>query len=143
MEGAYHEFQLALKSKHAARYERTSAALWIATSRVIQKHGIPAPIDLLIYSRATLLYDTLCARLDPTFNYNRDYSRYGKDATRKSRRRVRRAVRTRLRKGLTGNDYATIEAVSQTASEGGCGDCSPCRMTSCNCRMRLRSGSLS
>src|SRR5262249_43501978 len=71
MEAAYHQFQLALKSKHSAWYERTSAALWIATIGVIRRHGIPAPIDLLIYSRATLLYDTLCARLDPSFNYNR------------------------------------------------------------------------
>jgi hypothetical protein len=118
MEGAYHQFQLALKSKHAAWYERTSAALWIATISIIQKHGIPAPIDLLIYSRGTLLYDTLCARLDPTFDYNREYTRYGQDATRKSRKRVRRAVQRRVQKGLTGSDYATLEAIGQTAGEG-------------------------
>jgi hypothetical protein len=118
MEAAYHQFQLALKSKHAAWYERTSAALWIATIGVIRRHGIPAPIDLLIYSRATLLYDTLCARLDPTFNYNREYNRYGKDAMRKARRRVRRAWRTRLRKGFTDSDYATLETIGATANEG-------------------------
>jgi predicted unusual protein kinase regulating ubiquinone biosynthesis (AarF/ABC1/UbiB family) len=118
MEAAYHQFQLALKSKHAAWYERTSAALWIATISVIRRHGIPAPIDLLIYSRATLLYDTICARLDPSFNYNREYSRYGRDATRRARKRVRRGMRRRLQKGLTDSDYATLEAIGQTANEG-------------------------
>ena len=118
MEAAYHQFQLALKSKHAAWYERTSAALWIATIGVIRRHGIPAPVDLLIYSRATLLYDTICARLDPSFNYNREYNRYGKDATRRARKRVRRAIQRRLRGGPTDSDYATIEAISATAGEG-------------------------
>jgi ubiquinone biosynthesis protein len=118
MEAAYHQFILALKSKHAAWYERTSAALWIATIGVIRRHGIPAPIDLLIYSRATLLYDTICARLNPAFNYNREYDRYAKDAMAKARTRVRRAVRRRLDRGLTDSDYASLEAVASTASEG-------------------------
>ena len=118
MEAAYHQFHLALKSKHAAWYERTSAALWIATIGVIRRHGIPAPVDLLIYARATLLYDTICARLDPTFNYNREYRRYARDAMRKSRRRVRRAIRRRMRGGLTDSDYSAMETVAATASEG-------------------------
>ena len=79
--------------------------------------GIPAPIDLLIYSRATLLYDTICARLDPTFNYYREYNRYGTDAIHKARRRVRRAVRRRLDRGLTDSDYASLETLASTASE--------------------------
>jgi len=118
MEAAYHQFQLALKSKHAAWYERTSAALWMATIGVIQRHGIPAPVDLLIYARATLLYDTICARLDRSFNYPREYRRYAADATRKARRRVRRAIRRRLEGGLTDSDYAGLEAVAATANEG-------------------------
>jgi hypothetical protein len=65
-----------------------------------------------------LLYDTICARLDPTFNYNREYNRYGKDATRRARKRVRRAIQRRLRGGPTDSDYATIEALSATAGEG-------------------------
>jgi predicted unusual protein kinase regulating ubiquinone biosynthesis (AarF/ABC1/UbiB family) len=118
MEAAYHQFQLALKSKHAAWYERTSAALWMATIGIIRKHGIPAPVDLLIYARATLLYDTICARLDPSFNYPREYRRYGADATRKASRRVKRAIRRRLDRGLTNSDYAGLEAVAATANEG-------------------------
>jgi predicted unusual protein kinase regulating ubiquinone biosynthesis (AarF/ABC1/UbiB family) len=118
MEAAYHQFQLALKSKHAAWYERTSAALWMATIGVIQKYGIPAPVDLLIYARATLLYDTICARLDPSFNYPREYRRYAADATRKASRRVKRAIRRRMERGLTNSDYAGLEAVAATANEG-------------------------
>jgi predicted unusual protein kinase regulating ubiquinone biosynthesis (AarF/ABC1/UbiB family) len=118
MEGAYHTFMLALKSKHAKWWERTSAALWLASIAVIRKHGIPAPIDLLIYTRATLLYDTICARLDPTFEYPREYKRYGSDALRKSRRRVRRAMRRRVTRGLTKSDYAGLEALAATANEG-------------------------
>ena len=118
MEAAVHQFQLALKSKHAAWYERTSAALWIATIGVIRRHGIPAPIDMLIYSRATLLYDTICARLDPTFNYNREYKRYAADAMHKSRKRVQRAVQRRLEHGPTDSDYASLEALASTANEG-------------------------
>ena len=117
MEAAFHQFILALKSKHAQWYERTSAAIWLATISVIRRHGIPAPIDMLIYSRATLLYDTICARLDPTFNYNREYRRYGADAMRKSRRRVRRAIRRRVDRGLTSSDYAGLESLAQTANE--------------------------
>jgi ubiquinone biosynthesis protein len=118
MEAAYHQFQLALESKHAAWWERTSAALWIATIGLMRRHGIPAPIDLLIYSRATLLYDTLCARLDPSFEYNREYARYSRDAARKARKRVRRGWQQRLRSGPTDQDYAMLEAIGATANEG-------------------------
>src|SRR5204863_2338536 len=41
MEAAYHQFILAQKSKHAQWYERTSAAIWLATISFIRRMAFP------------------------------------------------------------------------------------------------------
>jgi hypothetical protein len=118
MQAAYYTHQLAFRSKHAAWYERTSASLWLATLQVINRHKIPASLDLLLFARATLLYDTLCARLDPDFNFYKEYRRFSRDAERKAKKRVVRRVRRRLQAGPTGADYALVERLGRLLGDG-------------------------
>ena len=55
----------ALRSRHAPWWERTSASLWLAVLEVTRGYQIPLNLDVLRTIRATLLYDTLAARLWP------------------------------------------------------------------------------
>src|SRR5258708_27865696 len=111
-EAAFHELLLTIQSKHSFWYERTSASMWISMLRIVSKYNIPTPIDVLMYARSTLLYDTLAARLYPRLNYFKEYEDFGRDASKKARKRVRRAIRKRLLNGPSGSDFATLEKFS-------------------------------
>ncbi len=100
VEKTLHNLMLAIKSKSAPWYERTSASAWIAALRIIAKHHVTTPPDLLMYARSTLLYDTLAARLDPTIDFYKVGMRYFKWAKRRSQKRGKKALRRLLRRGL-------------------------------------------
>lgn len=116
LEIAYHNHMIAIESKHTPWYERTSASMFIASINIMAKYNVPAPQDILMFARATLLYDTLAARLDPKINFYREHGRFAKKAARKARKRGRKAVLRRLRTGLDGSEY---EVVAQMLSAGG------------------------
>src|SRR5262249_7077579 len=112
IEAAYYERLLAVKSKHSRWHERTSVAMWLAAFRVMRRYKIPAPMDVLMYVRATLFCDTLAARLHPRIDYFKEFRRYSADYQERRRRRGMKMFRRRLRRGLlTDQDFATAEKV--------------------------------
>jgi ubiquinone biosynthesis protein len=113
-EAAYHNQLIAMKSKHSPWYERTTASLMITSISVTGKYQLPVPRDYLMFTRATLLYDTMSARLDPTFNAYDEYKHFRRIAAKKARKRGMRAIQRRLRDGLTGSDYQMIEQIGKT-----------------------------
>ncbi len=115
-EAAFHELLLTIQSKHSFWYERTSASMWISMLRIVSKYNIPTPIDVLMYARSTLLYDTLAARLYPQLNYFKEYEAYGRDAAKKAGKRVRKAIRRRLLNGPSGSDFETLEKVTSAGN---------------------------
>jgi predicted unusual protein kinase regulating ubiquinone biosynthesis (AarF/ABC1/UbiB family) len=118
LELATYNYLVAVESKHAEWWERTTAALWTHTISVISRYGIPVPMDLLKFSRASLLYDTIAARLDPDLDIYDEYRRWARDAAGRARRRVLRGVRGRMRGGPTDIDFARLEQLAGVVGEG-------------------------
>ncbi|NWF69880.1 MAG: AarF/ABC1/UbiB kinase family protein [Chloroflexi bacterium] len=114
VEMAYHTQLLAMKSKHAPWYERTTASLLITSINVTGRYQLPVPRDYLMFTRATLLYDTMSARLDPTFNAYDEYKHFRRLAQKKAKKEALRGLRRRLRTGLTGGDYMALAQAGKT-----------------------------
>jgi hypothetical protein len=73
---------------------------------------------VLLYVRATLLHDTLAARLWPAIDYSKEFKRYTRNAQARRRARGARQLRRRLREGLlTASDFKTWQTVSATAND--------------------------
>lgn len=111
VEGAYHNHMIAISSKGTPWYERTSASMFLASLNVMSRHNVPAIPDILMFARATLLYDTLAARLDPTINFYKQHERFAKKESKNAKRRASKALTKRLREGLQGSDYEMLEQV--------------------------------
>ncbi len=109
VENVYWEALIATRSRHSQWWERTSAQLWLGFFRVTSKFQIPMSFDTVRMIRATLLYDTLAARLDHDIDIGREYRRYVKDAGLEARQRLYKSARSRLEKGLTGRDFLRLE----------------------------------
>jgi ubiquinone biosynthesis protein len=116
-ENAYHNQLIAMKSKHSPWFERTTASLLVASINVTGKYNLPVPQDYLMFTRASLLYDTMCARLDPQFDSYKEYKRFRNDIRRKAGKRARRALRERLTKGITGGDYLALGQMLKTGGD--------------------------
>jgi hypothetical protein len=106
-----------MKSKHSPWFERTTASLFITSINVTSKYQLPVPRDYLMFTRASLLYDTMCARLYPQFDFYKEYKRFRKDAERRAKKRGKRALQERLRNGLTGGDYQLMAQVLETGGD--------------------------
>lgn len=100
---------IATRSKQSEWWERTSAQLWLGFFRVTSRFQIPMAFDTVRMIRATLLYDTLAARLDHDIDVGRHYRRFMKDAGRNARRRLLDSAQDRLERGFTEQDYIRLE----------------------------------
>ena len=116
IERNFYNQMLAMTSKHAPWYERTSANSWIGALRILSKYQVSAPPDLLMYARSTLLYDTLAARLDPTINYYTEAAHYFRWSRRRSQKRGKTALRRLLRGGLDSIDFQRVERTMNTVN---------------------------
>lgn len=113
---AYQNQLLQIKSKQTPWYERTSANTWLASLSIMSKYKLPAPVDILMYARATLLYDTLAARLYPRIDYYKEYQKFAGDAAGQVRKLSRKAMRARRGRGLTGEDFAAFDRLASAGS---------------------------
>ncbi len=109
VEEVFWEALLAYRSKHSEWYERTTAQLWLGFFRVTSRFKIPMSYDTVRLIRATLLYDTLAARLDNDIDLPREYRRYRRDAGRDARARVVKAVERRADRGLLAEDWLRLD----------------------------------
>jgi predicted unusual protein kinase regulating ubiquinone biosynthesis (AarF/ABC1/UbiB family) len=109
IEDVYWDGLIATRSKQSLWWERTSAQLWLGFFRVTSQFQIPMAFDTVRMIRATLLYDTLAARLDHDIDVGRHYRRFMKDAGRNARRRLLDSAQTRLERGFTEQDYIRLE----------------------------------
>jgi len=83
----------AIKSKHAHWAERISAQLWIGFLDISRQFDVPMRLNTLRMIRASLLADTIAARLDPDQDPYEEYRYYEKGAGQRSRRRVIKRLR--------------------------------------------------
>jgi ubiquinone biosynthesis protein len=98
-------FVIAVKSKHSHWYERTTAYLWVGFLGLLAKHKIPAPRDILLLARGSLLYDTLACRLHPRIDIFQEFRRFAKLLARDARRRIEK----RLTRGVPGRACMLLE----------------------------------
>ncbi len=94
-----------IRSRHAHRSERTSFRLWLAMLRAFREFAVPMPARMIPMVRATLLYDTVAAALDPKINVFREFHKYYEHVARRVRIRTEEAV---IRQLLLGPDDAVF-----------------------------------
>jgi len=108
---------MAIKSKQSPWYERTSASNYIDAIRIMSKHKVAAPQDLIMFARATLLYDTLAARLNPTINFYKEHGRFAKRMSKKAHKKTQKSFIRGMRKGFDGSVIETVKQVAETGNE--------------------------
>ena len=69
-------------------HDRTSAVVWTGIMRLARKHRIVIDLEVLRLMRATLLFESMAARLHPTIDFVRAYWRYSDDRAEQARRRI-------------------------------------------------------
>jgi ubiquinone biosynthesis protein len=111
MEQLYWDWLYASKSGHAQWWEKASGVLWMKFAAIARRHGVPISVEMLRVFRAIFLYDTAMVRLCQDLNFLREYHHYQKQAGRRARRRLEKAVAKRVRHGLLPQDYLKIESV--------------------------------
>ena len=100
-----------IKSKHAQWWERTSFRLWSALFREVRAAKVPLPLSMLRMIRATLLYDSVAARLHPRIDVFEEYRWYFDRYARRVRAEIQKAVLRQLCRGLDPANYVRIGRV--------------------------------
>lgn len=83
----------AIKDKRSDWSERISARLWLGFLKLSREYRIPMRLNTLRMIRASMLADTIAARLDNDQDPYREFRYYAKGAGRRSRKRVFKRVR--------------------------------------------------
>jgi ubiquinone biosynthesis protein len=113
LETIYANWVFAMNSSDAEWWERSTAQAMLHFFSVAREHGLPATAETIQFLRATLIYDTIVARLHPNINVADEWAAYAKKAGRQARDRVQKRLRDRL-VGPTGGDYLEMELFSDT-----------------------------
>ena len=108
LEDAWWKGFYGIKSKHAEWWERTSFRLWSALLREVRRAQIPLPLSVLRMIRATLLYDTVGARLYAGINVFKEYRWYYERYARRVRTDVQRSVVRQIFRGLDPQNYVRL-----------------------------------
>lgn len=82
----------AIKSKHSEWHERISARMWIGFLKLSREFNVPMRLNTLRMIRASMLADTLAARLDHDQDPYAEYRHYERGAGRRAKRRVFKRV---------------------------------------------------
>jgi predicted unusual protein kinase regulating ubiquinone biosynthesis (AarF/ABC1/UbiB family) len=104
-----------IKSNHAQWWERTSFRLWLRFFELTRKHKLPLPRNMVRMIRATLLYDTVAARLHSKINVFEEFEKYSRDVAKRSRRRIQESA---IRQLLLGPDDANYLKLQQILDVG-------------------------
>lgn len=83
----------AIKSKHSHWSERISARLWMGFLRLCREYHVPMRLNTLRMVRASMLGDTISARLDPDIDTYKEFRHYEKGAGHRSRKRIFKRLR--------------------------------------------------
>lgn len=104
-----------IKSHHAQWWERTSFRLWLRFFELIRKYQVPIPRNMVRMIRATLLYDTVAARLYPEINVFKEFEKYSEGVARRARRQIEESA---IRQLLTGPDDSNFLRFRQIVDLG-------------------------
>lgn len=99
----------AMNSEHSAWWEKASGMLWMKFADAARRYQAPMSAEIVRIFRATFIYDTTIFRLWGHLDMRDEFRRYQRQAGKRAKRRVRRALWRRVEKGLTNSDYMGIE----------------------------------
>ncbi len=105
----------AIKSKHAEAWERSSVLLWFKFFQLVRKHQIPLPRNVVRMVRATLLYDTVAARLYPKINVFKEFEKYSENVARRTRRRIEKCAVRQLMLGPDDSNFLKLQQIADVA----------------------------
>ena len=114
LEETYWQFIYALESKHIEWWERTSARLWLGFVGVARNYNITMNAHVLRLIRASLLYDTIAARLCPKIDHVNAYQKFSKYRAKKARQRFETSFGRQLESGLDERLYLQVEELADT-----------------------------
>ena len=86
LESAWWQGFYGIQSRHADWWERTSFQLWTALLTTVREYEVPMPLNVLRMIRATLLYDTVGARLHPRLDVFEEFQHYLRFAAKRTKR---------------------------------------------------------
>ncbi|HYL05364.1 MAG TPA: AarF/UbiB family protein [Thermoanaerobaculia bacterium] len=95
----------AIKSKHSQWDERTSARLWMGFLKLSREFHVPLRLNMLRMIRASMLSDTIAARLDHDQDPYREFRHYEKGAGKRAKKRAGK----RLHRLLGPSKYVRLE----------------------------------
>jgi ubiquinone biosynthesis protein len=98
-----------IKSKYAKWWERTSFRLWSALFREVRRAHIPLPLNVLRMIRATLLYDSVAARLYGRIDVFKEYRWYYHGYARRVRADIHQAVIRTIFRGPAPANYVRLQ----------------------------------
>jgi ubiquinone biosynthesis protein len=95
----------AIKSKQSDWYERISARVWLGFLKLSREYNVPMRLNMLRMIRASMLSDTIAARLDHDQDPYKEFRHYEKGAGKRAKKRIIK----RLRRLLGPSKYIRIE----------------------------------
>jgi predicted unusual protein kinase regulating ubiquinone biosynthesis (AarF/ABC1/UbiB family) len=114
LEATYWKFMYALESKHVDWWERTSARMWLGFVRVAKDYNITMNIHVLRMIRASLLSDTIAARLNRKIDHVKEYHRFYRYRAKAARKRVEKLLRRQFQRGFDDRLYLQVEGITDT-----------------------------
>lgn len=110
LEQMFYSDLYAIKSRHSHWSERISARLWLGFLKLARQFGIPMRLNTLRMIRASMLADTIAARLDHGQNPYAEYRGYDRQAGRRARKRTFKRLRRFLGPGKWNRIEQSIDA---------------------------------
>lgn len=100
-----------IKSKHAQWWERSSLRLWLRFYELIRKYKLPIPRNMVRMIRATLLYDTVAARLYGDINIFKEFQKYEKGYAKRVRRNLQESFVRQMLLGPDNGNYMRLRSI--------------------------------
>ena len=96
-------------------FERTTARQWTGLAQVAREYGVVIDFRVLRLLRATIMYETLAARLDDTLSVTREHRRFMRNRARRASQRAIRAIARRIGAPADKMRYLQLEQVAGIA----------------------------
>jgi predicted unusual protein kinase regulating ubiquinone biosynthesis (AarF/ABC1/UbiB family) len=116
LEDAWWKGYYGIKSRHAKWWERTSFRLWSALLGQVHEYAIPLPLNVLRMIRATLLYDTVAARIYPRIDVFKEYRIYHHEYAERVKERMQRSFWRQFLCGVDAENYVLAREVWDTGN---------------------------
>jgi hypothetical protein len=106
-----------IKSNHAQWWERSSLRLWLRFYELIRKYKLPIPRNMVRMIRATLLYDTIAARLYGDINIFKEFQKYERGVAKRVRRETQESVVRQMLLGPDNENYLRLRQITEVGDD--------------------------